>query len=719
MDSRHFLAAIVVCTLMFSIHASPVQIEARIGLPVPVIPPSAVRADIAPSELEPLAVPDPGQAVVLIVESSIYSSVSGAVMQYRQDLNNTGYRTLLYTEPIATAEELKSNLTSWYNTEEIVGAVLIGRLPYAEYYHPGGDVFGAETFICDLFLMDLDGAWYDGNPHDGVYDSHAALPGTDIWPEIFVARIDPTCLTWGPGVAGHINAYLTRTHEYRIGQHERTRRGLMYIDDDWTGYWGSRWADDMGLLYPTRTVVQYPLSATNATDWLTNRLPEDYQWGHLCAHSSPTAHYFGSGGSEGIATSTQIRDVPPAFNFYNLFCCSGAEWTTTNNLGVTYLFSGPDSMAVIGSAKTGSMMDCDAFYGPLSENLTIGQSLSNWFYEALRTSSSAEDLYLEWYYGMNIIGDPFLTTYCDWTVLTPDVFSPSHPDPSCYYQDTTPVLNWTTPPDVNNITGYYYVLDLEPDTMPTPATATFTTSNSVKVESSLSDGIWYFHIVARDSLNNTSKEPAHFRIRIDTSAPITTITGPNPQQNCSSGSVELTWEVEDVAGYSRAEVFVDSILVYNGSSLSTTVTQLTEGSHEVSITAYDILGFFSSSEIVVFNVDLANPLLTLQEVPTSVAPGTSFTITWSVQDTGSGYRRAYIYLDGDYVATVDAPETALTIDGLEQGSYTLRVVVYDWSGRSSSREAVIAVQANLIPLFLTVGGVAVFIVLVVSLRRRT
>ena len=718
MDSRHILSAIVICILLYSMSGIPIHAETETSVSVISVVPEtlSLRPDL--SELEPVPAPDPGDAVVIIVENSIYSSVSSAVIQYRQDLNDTGYYTILYTQPISTAEELKSNLTSWYETEDIVGAVLIGRLPYAEYHHPGGDVFSAETFICDLFLMDLDGAWYDGNPSDGIYDSHAALPGTDIWPEIFVARIDPTCLTWGPDVAGHINAYLNRTHEYRIGQHERARRGLMYVDNDWTGYWGSRWADDMGLLYSTRTVVQYPLPATNATDWLTSRLPQDYQWGHLCAHSSPTAHYFGSGGSEGIATSAQIRAVPPAFNFYNLFCCSGAEWTTTNNLGVTYLFSGPNSMAVIGSTKTGSMMDCDAFYGPLSENLTLGQSLSDWFYEALRTSSSAENLFLEWYYGMNIIGDPFLTTYYDCTVLTPEVFSPSHPDSSIWYQDNTPTLNWTTPPDVNNITGYYYVIDHEPSMRPTPASATFTTNNSLTIDSSLSDGVWYFHIVATDSLNNTSNQAAHFRIRIDTAGPITTIAGPGPLENCSSGTVEVTWEVEDGAGYARAEVFVDGTLVYNGSSLSTEVTLLAEGAHGVSVTAYDILGFHSSSEVVVFNVDLGNPVLTLEDVPTTVAPGTPFTVTWSVQDTGSGYRRAYVYLEGDYVATVSSPETELTIDGLEQGSYTLRIVVYDWSGRSSSQEAVIAVQTNLIPLVLAVGGAGVLIVLLVNWKRR-
>ncbi|TFF92580.1 hypothetical protein EU545_00545 [Candidatus Thorarchaeota archaeon] len=667
-----------------------------------------------------IQLPDVGDTIALVVENALYSSVSDSVQTYRKDLNDTGYRTLLYTQHISTAEELKSNLTQWYDTEQIIGAVLIGRLPYARYHHPASDSFSAETFICDLFLMDLDGNWYDVDPNDGIYDVHSASPGSDIYPEIFVSRIDPTCLTWGSGTADHINTYLNRIHEYRIGQRERARRGLMYVDDDWSGYWGNRWAGDLGLLYDNRSVVQIPTTWTNASDWLNNRLIQDYQWGHLCAHSSPTTHYFGpSGSGQGTASSSQIRGVPPAFNFYNLFCCSGAKWTTTNNLGVTYLFSGPNSLAVVGSTKTGSMMDCDEFYDPLSGNATMGESLVAWFSQSLKTTSSAGSEYLEWYYGMTVVGDPLLTTYYDCTVLTPTVSSMSHPNQLLWYEDSRPVLNWTTPPDVNNITGYYYVVDQNPNTIPTAETAVYTTNNSIALVSDLADGTWYFHIVARDSVNNIGNNAAHFTLRIDTSAPDAVIITPSHLQNYTAGTVQLSWQVTDLgSGYDHCEVFVDGSLVYNGSGLEHSVTSLSEGTHNVSIIGFDAMGFSNASDTISFGVDETDPEVEIEPIGESLPANVDFLVSWTATDAESGYRYTEVYLDGEVLATVFSPDLSLLIEGLEEGDYSLNVTVFDWSGRSSSEVLTLRVRLNLTPYVVAVSVAAVVIVVGVVWKRR-
>ncbi|MFX0107791.1 MAG: hypothetical protein ACFE7R_05890, partial [Candidatus Hodarchaeota archaeon] len=141
--------------------------------------------------------PEIGDTIAIIVQNSLYSSVASAVTQYRQDLNDTGYRTILHTDEISTVQDLKDLLLAWYSSENLDGAVLIGRLPYAQYYHPSSSNFNAETFICDLYLEDLDGTWVDISPADGILDGHSANPNADIYPEIFIGRIDPNCLSWG------------------------------------------------------------------------------------------------------------------------------------------------------------------------------------------------------------------------------------------------------------------------------------------------------------------------------------------------------------------------------------------------------------------------------------------------------------------------------------------------------------------------------------------
>ncbi len=621
--------------------------------------------------------------VALIVENSIYADVSDAVNQYRKDINDTGYRTILYTNAIATAEDLKDLLSNWFESDNLIGAVLIGRLPYALYHHEASESFSAETFICDLYLMDLDGQWSDLNPVDGVYDAHNSSPATDIYPEIFVGRIDPQCLTWGSSVADHITDYLSRVHNYRTGGVQRNHRALAYIDDDWAGYWGARWCADLALAYETSTNIRLPTTYTNASDWYTNRLTQDYQWGHLCAHSSSTMHYFGPGGSgEGTVSSAQVRAAPPSFNFYNLFCCSGAKWTATDNLAVTYTFGSNFSLAAIGSSKTGSMMDCDEFYGPLSQNTILGTSLVHWFSQSLTSVSTAGSEYLEWYYGMNIVGDPLLSINYDCIVLAPHVVSYTHPRQDQWYRNCKPQFNWTVPPDVNGIEGYYYLIDQNPSTIPTSLTGTFTTINGTSFEH-LDNGTWFFHVVARDSVGNVGTSAAHYQVHIDTTPPEVAITNPVQFCNHSSSSLGISWSYQDdFSGYSHAELAIDGDTRFNTTALNYLFENLSEGTHNLNLTLFDQAGN-SFSKFLHFRIDLTNPEITSLTINEDLSIWPDLNVVWSVQDI-SDYRYAEIYLDSELMTVIYGPECSCLIVNSEYGPHVVNVTVYDWANRTAS-----------------------------------
>ncbi len=563
---------------------------------IPVSSLSAIESEIV--------VPEELGTVAIVVQNSLFSSITAAVTQYRQDLNDTGYHTILYTNSISTAEELKANLSSWYDSEDLLGAVLIGRLPYAEYHHGTENGWSAETFICDLFLTDLDGTWSDTNPSDGIYDSHSSTTGTDIFPEIFLGRIDPTCLTWGTSIA-HINTYLARIHDYRTGGVTRNHQALFYIDDDWIP-WAPSWSSDAAPAYSTRTLVYSPGTTTTASDWLNTRVTQNYQWGHLAAHSSPTTHYFGpSGSGEGTVSSSQIRAAPPSFNFYNLFCCSGAKWNTADDLGVTYTFSGSYSLASVGSSKTGSMLDNDEFYGPLGQNLTLGESLRDWFSDSLTPNGEAGSAYLEWYYGMNIIGDPLLSIYYDTTVRTPTINSESHPDSAIWYNNPRPQINWTVPPDVNEIAGYYYILDQNPTTIPVQSTGTYTTTNGTLATEDIASGTWYYHVVAVDSVGNIGEEAAHYVVKIDADSPEINIMDPI----VNGTLVTIEWNVSDtVSGYQMSEIFLNDtrIAITSGSNTTIVFSDLSFGQHVFNITVYDWANNTATAGVVVI---LLQPLL--------------------------------------------------------------------------------------------------------------
>ncbi len=484
------------------------------------------------SVVEPIPAYDPtppysslNETVVLIIENSLWgiSAVQTAVNQYEQDLKDTGYTTIKHTNSISTVQNLKNLLQSWYTNNNSVGAVLIGNLPYAQYYHPTGGGFSAETFICDLYLMDMDGNWWDLNT-DGVYDKHNASIGANIYPEIYVGRIDATNRALGGQTnSQNIITLLNRFHSYRIGGVSRSHRAITYIDDDWQAWADGTYDNWPGWLdnaYSNRTDVHTPTTATTANDWLNTRLLQDYEFAHLCAHSgaSPGTHYFGPGGSgEGTVTSNQIHTTvnAPAFNFYNLFCCHGADWITTDCLATTYLFSGPRSISVLGSTKTGGMLDGTTFYDSLGNNMTFGKALDDW-YQSMTTYSI---YYVQWFYGLSILGDPFSTIHYDCTVLTPTIYSITHPASNLWSSNTLPLFNWTNPSDVNGIAGYYYIIDQNPATIPTSSTGNFTKYTGVQVSSSLSNGSWYIHVVAKDNVGNIGNTADHYQVNIDTTGP--------------------------------------------------------------------------------------------------------------------------------------------------------------------------------------------------------
>jgi hypothetical protein len=560
--------------------------------------------------------------------------------------------------------------------------------------------------------MDMDGNWWDLNT-DGVYDKHNASTGADIYPEIYVGRIDAT----NRGLGGQTNSQniitlLNRIHSYRIGGVSRTHRAITYIDDDWQAWANGTYDNWPGWLdnaYSTRTDVHTPTTATTANDWLNTRLLQDYEFAHLCVHSgvNPGQHYFGPRGSgEGTVSSSQIHTKinAPAFNFYNLFCCHGADWSTWDCLATTYLYSGSRSISVLGSTKTGGMTDGTTFYDSLGNNMTFGKALHDW-YQSMTTYSGN---YVEWFYGMSILGDPFSTIHFDCTVLTPKIFSFTHPS-SSWSANALPSFNWTKPSDVNGIAGYYYIIDQNPTTIPTSSTGIFTKYTGALVSSSLSDGSWYVHVVAKDNVGNIGNAADHYQVNIDTTGPVLSLTSPVPYYNSSINSISLIWSATDsLSGYGGTAIWLDSPSnnVYSGTLQNTIISSLTEGIHVINITVLDYVMNINSLQFLV-HIDLTNPMLNLLSPLNQSNTKSVVQFNWNVMEGETGYKYTEIFIDNILKSTVNAPLMSTTISNLNPGQHTANITVYDWSGRSNSIIMTFTVEPPAIPgypdLFITIS----------------
>ena len=93
----------------------------------------------------------------------------------------------------------------------------------------------------------------------------------------------------------------------------------------------------------------------------------------------------------------------------------------------------------------------------------------------------------------------------------PIISSSTHPNENTWYCTQNPTFTWTTPSDPFGIYGYSYTLDHSSST--TPNTVHDTTGNS-KSYTNMANGIWYFHVRARDNAGNWG--PAdHYKIMIE------------------------------------------------------------------------------------------------------------------------------------------------------------------------------------------------------------
>lgn len=338
--------------------------------------------------------------IYVLVDSSIYSSIQSRLFRYASDLENwTTYTAVIYQGSWGTPVDVRTFLQGEL-ANGTVGALLVGDIP-AAWFEIANDYgeWGYASFPIDLFYADLNGNWVDAQTTSpmqaGVYDDHTG----NVGPDIYVGRLKASGLAAGSEVA-LLQKYFDKNHLYRIGSISMPHKALVYIDDDWIP-WADFDSNDVGLVYSNRTLVKDG-ATTVATDYKT-RLTQDYEWIHLEAHSDANTHYFkiGEEWTGGSVSYSQITAIDPHCLFYNLFSCSAARYTESNCIGSTYIFTNTYGLGVVGSTKTGGMLNLNYFYNPLITK-TIGESFKDWF-----TATGESDR--SWFYGMTVLGDPALS----------------------------------------------------------------------------------------------------------------------------------------------------------------------------------------------------------------------------------------------------------------------------------------------------------------------
>lgn len=166
-------------------------------------------------------------------------------------------------------------------------------------------------------------------------------------------------------------------------------------------------------------------------------------------------------------------------------------------------------------------------------------------------------------------------------------------------------------------------------------------ANRVFNYTGLADGLYYYNVTVNDTVEHTNSTSTR-SIRLDTAAPSVTITAPSANQYVK-GTATLTATVTDTNSVASVYFNVSNgtlYLTYNalasGNTWSNTTlvtTLLSDGLHNVTVYATDLVSKLNSSEVRNFSVDNTYPTLTLNYP----ADGANITIssvnfTWTPTD---------------------------------------------------------------------------------------
>lgn len=398
--------------------------------PGPPVGSAEVRQVMSATEARSRAARDRGRVAVL-VESGIYDPISTSVSTYVDDLAAVGFSSTVLTVSGSAAYLRNTLITMYAEPESLVGAVLIGELPFVVFEMIG---FGYEDFPCDLYFMDLDGVWED------VLDNPPVAPGNgmlDTWTgnidlEIWVSRMMTAGLSSLGSETVLLDDYFARNHALRWDVLDNSHTGLAYVDDDWAGGEDED-AVCLELLFGTGNVVSIAdPEATTAADYITQRLTAGYQLDLIRSHGSPGGHGFYENDHQDFyyVLVDEYTFADPAAAFFSFFVCSGCDYTWPDYLGGTAVFN-PEGNGLLawGSTKTGGMLEDHLMYERVAAGECFGEGFRRWF-NTLNDLPFAPD----WWYGMVLVGDGSITEHpvdCNDNLIPDDAEIPVSCGGSC------------------------------------------------------------------------------------------------------------------------------------------------------------------------------------------------------------------------------------------------------------------------------------------------
>lgn len=418
METKHLLAAIL---LLLSVYCHSQVIEDDLSIDDSLLIASYPEAGIKPLGTQFISSSSnfqhyqqlhftPRNATtpnyLIITTQTLYNSLSRELRIYAEDVHAIyGFGIYLVSTTNTTPYFIRNLIISY--DDNLAGVFLIGNVGECMYeiendYSWKPKPYGYRKWPCDLYFMDTNGIWTDSD-NNGIFDTHTG----DVQPDIFFGRLSATGLSSMGDEVSLIRRQLNKSHQFWWkSSFHYAQTALNYIYRDWTHRFDQQYIANVFSSGNVDDIRDVTGSVFSKSDYL-NRLSQPiYGYAHLAAHSTPTYHTFKTTG--GIIYIPEIQQSILNNNCYgyNLFCCSACNWLAANSqgyLGGVYLFNQGKTLTVVGSTKTGGMLNSNGFYTGLSTK-NVGEAFRDWWRGLMWNYHSTYEVC--WYYGMTLLGDP-------------------------------------------------------------------------------------------------------------------------------------------------------------------------------------------------------------------------------------------------------------------------------------------------------------------------
>ncbi len=324
--------------------------------------------------------------VMVIVNTSIYSSISDSLSMYKKDLEREGYTVEVYTWTGGTKETFRDSLKA--HRTDLVGIVLIGTLPipWTEFMNnhcwaePHG--YWTDSIPNDLYYCDLDGDWADKD-NDGPLDW--VDPRMAIDPDIWIGRLNAANLDSLNEITA-LKGYFSRNHQYRLGNVVRKSSSLQFVN-----VFGDLCPrmDDSPLTEVFDELVyvcpQSPGGSSKAV--YLDSLGADFENLRIVSHGTYGLHHFRYPNT----VSVMFYDIQHANSrplFIHSYSCGSAAWHHQNCLSSYYIFGRASGLVATGVTITWGW---NGPYDCMSGRKTFGEGMKG-TYAAITAGHSCQPL---------------------------------------------------------------------------------------------------------------------------------------------------------------------------------------------------------------------------------------------------------------------------------------------------------------------------------------